>query len=791
MELSTEPHALLTGSSVAKYRPPMNRRLGLLVGAVLLGSATSVLADKPVRTWNYLTTGNGHGFQFFDTNKNKITHFLEVPYRYLKPRADPRSDGIGRRNLAYDFYFGLRTGSGGGWLNTGTAGEASYLEETNIIKVPISLAGVNAETYYFAPFGFEGNAMVAVLKAPGASDGFALFNFHLGDGSPDTPNANGERLKVLSDGKSISETGVGGGAMIYVPITATTHADCDNAWSKVNGGQSLGDNRSCSGNDVVPAFQASLDGGYMAVATLFVDNEADAESMLAQFKNWLNGRGAAKLLADSLADWTAWRKPLPQGLALCTDDEKKLWRQSEAVLRMGQVRQPNTASRKNYGMMLASLPPGEWHTGWVRDGLYAVVALARMGHLVEAKMALDFFLNAEPVSKYSSFVSGASYRISVCRYFGNGEEEADYSGQQTPNVEIDGWGMMLWAARQYVDASGDTAWLAEKTRGGISVYEALYGGVAEALRKNTESSGIAKADSSIWEVHDENKKHFAYTTLATIRGFCDFAQLATKANKATDATTYRALASKGRDGFLASFVDREGAIAGSIEELAQNQYLDGAVVESFTWNVLRDAEYLGRTGKATLDILGRLRVESGGFKRNDDGKSSYDNNEWIMIDMRMADALWRAGRESESAGILQMIIDKASANYYLLPELYNAVRADGAVGKYAGSIPMVGYGGGAYVLTMLDRSGLIEPNDCGDAMGNKSSGRALKCSDPPVTPTNPQNPGTPTAADLPYENACLCGIGARHGSPSPWVFVTAPVLLALLVRRRLRRGGRA
>ena len=765
----------------------MTRQVGLLLGGGLLWVATAASADKPVRTWNYLTTGNGHGFQFFDTNKNKITHFLEAPYRYLRPRADPRSDGIGRRNLAYDFYFGVKGGSGGGWLNTGTAGEASYVEETNVIKVPITLGGVSAETYYFAPFGFEGNAMVAILKAPGASDGFALFNFHMGDGSPDTPNANSERLKVLSDGKSIAESGPGGGAMIYVPLTAIAHADCDNAWSKVNGGQSLGDKTSCSGNDVVPAFQATLDGGHMAVATLFVENEADAESMLGQFKSWVSGRGAAKLLSDALAEWTAWRKPLPQGLALCTDDEKKLWRQSEAVLRMGQIRQPNTSSRKNYGMVLASLPPGEWHTGWVRDGIYAIVALARMGHHAEAKLALDFMLNAEPTSKYSSYVSGASYQVSVCRYFGTGEEEADYSGQQTPNIETDGWGMTLWAARQYVEASGDTAWLAEKTRKGVTIYDTLYSGVAEALRKNTEPSGIAKADSSIWEVHDENKKHFAYTTLATIRGFCDFAQLASKAGKSSDATTYRGLSTKARDGFFASFVDREGAIAGSIEELAQNQPLDGAVVESFTWNVLKDAEYVGRIGKATLDVLGRLRVESGGFKRNDDGKSSYDNNEWIMIDMRMADALWRAGREGEAAGIMQMIIDKASVNYYLLPELYNAVRADGAVGKYAGSTPMVGYGGGAYVLTMMDRSGLIEPNDCGDGMGNKSSGRALKCSDPPVTPQNPQNPGTPTADELPYESACLCGIGARHGSPSPWLLGTPGVLVALLWRRRRSR----
>lgn len=769
----------------------MKRRIGLWAGAVLLCLSTSASADKPLRTWNYLTTGNGHGFQIFDTNKNKITHFLEAPYRYLRPRSDPRSDGYGRRNLAYDFYFGLRGPGGGGWLNGGTAGDASYLEETNIIKVPITIAGISAETYYFSPFGFEGNAMIAVLKAPSASEGFALFNFHMGDGTPDTPNANGERLKVLSDGKSIAESGVGGGAMIYVPITAPSHIDCDNVYGKVSAGQSLSDNRTCSGTDIVPAFQASLDGDHMAVATLFVENEADAESMLSQFKTWLSGRGAAQILTDALAEWTAWRKPLPQGLSLCTDDEKKLWRQSEAVLRMGQVRQANTTSRKNNGMILASLPPGEWHTGWVRDALYSVVALARMGHFAETKMALNFFLNAEPVSKYSSYVSGASYRISVCRYFGTGEEEADYSGQQTPNVEIDGWGMMLWAARQYVDASGDTAWLSEKVRGGVSVYDALSSGVAEPLRKNTESSGIAKADSSIWEVHDENKKHFAYTTLATIRGFCDFAQLANKASRSSDVTTYRGLASKARDGFLASFVDRDGALAGSIEELAQNQYLDGAVVEAFTWNVLRDAEYQGRTGKATLDVLGRLRVESGGFKRNDDGKSSYDNNEWILIDMRIADALWRAGREAESAGIMQMLIDKASANYNLLPELFNAVRADGAVGKYSGSIPMVGYGGGAYVLTMLDRSGLIEPNDCGDGMGNKSSGRALKCTDPPVTPTNPDSPSAPSADEVPFENACLCSIGASHRSPSPWVFLSASAVVGLLLWRRVRRGGRS
>src|SRR5207237_8094257 len=45
--------------------------------------------------------------------------------------------------------------------------------------------------------------------------------------------------------------------------------------------------------------------------------------------------------------------------------------------------------------ILASLPPGAWHTGWVRDAQYAIAALSRSGHGDRAKAALDFLLNAD------------------------------------------------------------------------------------------------------------------------------------------------------------------------------------------------------------------------------------------------------------------------------------------------------------------------------------------------------------------------------------------------------------
>ena len=105
-------------------RGGLSGALLLVVGALTVVSVGSArAADKPSRTHTYLTTGNGHGFQIFDTARNKLTHFLEHPYRYLSPRpGDPKSDGIGRRQLAYDFYFGVRGSGGGGWLNEGTEG---------------------------------------------------------------------------------------------------------------------------------------------------------------------------------------------------------------------------------------------------------------------------------------------------------------------------------------------------------------------------------------------------------------------------------------------------------------------------------------------------------------------------------------------------------------------------------------------------------------------------------------------------------------------------------------------
>ena len=157
--------------------------------------------------------------------------------------------------------------------------------------------------------------------------------------------------------------------------------------------------------------------------------------------------------------------------------------------------------------------------------------------------------------------------------------------------------------------------------------------------------------------------------MAAARGFCDMAAMAKKAGKTADVTHYAMLSAKVNAAFQSAFIDPQMALGGSIEGLSAQKYYDGSVAEAFDWNLL--ADFGGPVATATLSLFNHLRVDSGGFKRNNDGQSSYDNNEWILVDLRISNALRRAGKTAEADGYLGQLVNKAAANFFLLPELYN------------------------------------------------------------------------------------------------------------------------
>jgi GH15 family glucan-1,4-alpha-glucosidase len=443
--------------------------------------------------------------------------------------------------------------------------------------------------------------------------------------------------------------------------------------------------------------------------------------------------------------------------------------------------------------------------------------MARTGHAQEAKMAMDFLLDAAPVGvgKYSNWFEVKDYRISTVRYFGTGEEDSDFSGHPTPNIEVDGWGMALWGARQYVDASGDVAWLSTPTKLDPSktVYQVLIDGIAKPLESFLEPNFIVKKDSGIWEVHQGNARHFAYTTLSAARGFCDMAALARRVGNDADATKYKDLYGKVAGAFGTFFKDNNNAFVGSGPgEGKTSARIDASVVEVFTWNIVKD--YKAAYVKPTFDLLSQLQVQSGGYKRNDEAQSSYDNHEWILIDLRMADALRRYGDTARADQLIDTIVGKSAVNFYLIPELYSAVSSEAPIGNYWGSIPMVGYGAAAYMMTLFDRDGLIEPFDCGtaapppvDGGGGGSGGTgsggsagtgagsgaggtnepgqggAAGCDDPLICGGVTINAST---ADIPRKGACLCSLDGASSSPGQWLSLGL-IPLAFVGRRWMRR----
>jgi MYXO-CTERM domain-containing protein len=523
----------------------------------------------------------------------------------------------------------------------------------------------------------------------GAIDAYALFNFHLGSGGP-TPGTDAEQIAYDSARDAFFEWGPSGVAFGYGSVGASSHhgASPNNPYNALLAASNLADNAGTGGatTDAVAGLQTSFGDiaiGAAATAGWFTVLAPDAQAGPAvdRVRTWINGRDAATLLAAEITAWRAWVTPPPSGGGAL---EATLAKQSQVTLRMGQVTESGAPS----GQILASVAPGKWNIAWVRDMAYATVALAKSGHLAEAKAALAFQMQAT-VGAYQQYV-GVPYQISVVRYFGNGTEESDMNADG-PNVEFDGFGLFLWALDEYVAASNDTATLA-------TWWPIVKAKIADVLVHLQEASGLIAPDSSIWEVHWNGKqRHFAYTSITAANGLCAASRLAAKASDSTSGATYLAAGQKARDALLASLRAPDGTLGQSTEGIAGGTgWLDAAVVEAINFGLVDPTRRTARASLATLKA-GLVPPSGRGFMRSDVG-DWYSSQEWIFVDLRSTRALALHGDATSSSDLFAWNVAQASENFRELSELHDRVTAD-----YAGESPMVGFGAGAYLLALLDR----------------------------------------------------------------------------------------
>jgi len=337
------------------------------------------------------------------------------------------------------------------------------------------------------------------------------------------------------------------------------------------------------------------------------------------------------------------------------------------------------------------------------------VALARMGHRDEARAAVLAYFNARPTGKMRAETNGADYQISVVRYFGNGEEEPFFTQEGSTNVEFDDWGEALWALGEYLKRFDDSELLREETYRG-KLYESARDFIVKPLLANTEpyeGGLIVNADTSIWEERQRDKKHFAFSTAAAIFGLREFADVARRVGD--DKTRIEVLGkiSELQKGFDAAFL-KQGHLHGTLEAGVKND-IDGALIPIINFGIVTDPAIV----RDTVERMNLLKVVSGGYRRVRGTYTDpaiyeywYEQEEFLFVDLQLAELCRRLGRTPEADAMLARIVKKAAADHNIIPEMYVAVPCklfSGKIGDPTGALPMVGYGAGAFVLHITER----------------------------------------------------------------------------------------
>ena len=688
---------------------------------------------------------------------------------------------IASRGLLFDAYFGLRAGGQQRWLYELPTEAQAYDSVppgprggSGIVRWTQHLGGLTLISYVFAPRGLPHASFVMVLEAKNETQSpianvaaFSLHNFHLGFGRPGVMQPlqmNGETVVVQPNGDL--EERAFAGVIRARPIGGIVHVA---AW---NAGSPATDNgflivRDTQGNlptttgaqptadDWATAAQLDLGSiapGTSSFAAVVVAHHGDPFAG-ATVGSWLDtyvgNRSAQQLLEAERAAWSIFQQSLtvPTGLS---DDEQAVLRQSAVVLDMAQVRDseaylrefltrdgearftrfdaglPGQVAHRGHGAMLACLPPGEWTVAWPRDGSYAISALAALGQTASSRDALAFFLDAEGgrFDQWNELKPYAMppYQVSLTRYSGFGVEETDFN-DFGPNLEFDGFGLVLWALRQHELRTHDTSLVDAR-------WQQIATRIGDPLVALIEpSSGLIRKDSSIWETHwNGRQRSWAYTSLTAARGLCDASALAQRVGDTARAATYRQAGLQLRAAIANLLVDQNGAIASNLEELRTGSgYTDAATLDAMAFGLFAPT---GRISKATLAAAdATLKAPGGaGWSRNDDAidhpnaedvspwGSDYDRAEWAVTDLRGAIVTRAANDATRADALLSWVTRQAVANADLIPETF-----DQSTGVWKFNAPMVGFGAGAYVLALQQRAdGAIDPA-CGELFSETSA----------------------------------------------------------------------
>jgi len=592
--------------------------------------------NKPHRSANALVSSNGFTAIVYNIEKHQIVGMYEHIYKVISPENYTR-------NFINDANFILELDDKKYDLSKIPEDEIGYINGTNIIYANYKKLGV--QVYYFTPFQIDAPVMVAICKV----------------------NKKYKRSKIYFRANTIQGE-----------ITSEDNLE-DVIYLQQASIKKLVKTKSVQRSDGT--------GGEIEKRIFLAIAGSRSEDEIEKFKKLTENEG---ILNDEIKFWENFTNGAKKPARL-TKPEKELLNQSIAILKMAQCREEGAP----FGQILASLPPGEWTYTWVRDGVYAINALIELGYFEEAKSALEFMLKAK-TGFYKKFIHKdgkdygvkKDYKITVCKYYGAGIEESDHN-ENGPNIELDGFGLFLWAFGNYVEKTRDIDFA-------VMYWDTLTTKIADVLISSIDNYGVIRAESGPWERHLPGK-HYAYTTITAIQGLRSIAKVAGLLKDKTAEKFYNSYADSIQKYFLKNFVDKNAVIKGTLEAKNESEfeYFDASVVEAINFGIV-PAE--SKIAKNTIEAIKKnLKMKNRfGFFRVNNG-DWYDRQEWIFIDLRVAVALNKAGFRKDAEQILKWITSQSNLNFNLIAELYDEWNSD-----YQGQYPMVGFGAGAYVLALFE-----------------------------------------------------------------------------------------
>jgi len=131
----------------------------------------------------------------------------------------------------------------------------------------------------------------------------------------------------------------------------------------------------------------------------------------------------------------------------------------------------------------------------------------------------------------------SNYLLSVCRYFGDGSEDSDYN-DNGPNIEFDGWGLVLWVLDDYINQTHDYSFLVNNqqvltAQQWISRKQQIVDSANQGLTTAKQTTVTAKNTYQTAKAKEEQVKQTTKTTINTAKGWIKRKQGIVKAAKQT------------------------------------------------------------------------------------------------------------------------------------------------------------------------------------------------------------------------------------------------------------------